>query len=103
MGFGRANVISQQPGQPPEQGMNFNYECSSPVRNSFGPDTYPARYGKNRFEVVVLLPEPGSDKTKECTLKADFKDYVYIRTGHGLAAAPLGGGPQTNVQDDEDQ
>lgn len=97
-GFGRANLISQQPGQPPQQGIDFNFGCGEPVRISFGPDTYPARYGKNPLEIVVQLPQPGSNKTKDCTLKVEMKDYVYVRTGHGLAAAPLGGGPPVPLQ-----
>ena len=97
-GFGRANLMSQQSGQPPEQGMDFNYGCGAPVRFSFGPDTYPARYGKNPLEVIVALPQPGSDKMHECTLKVTMQDYIYVRTGHGLAAAPLGGGPPVPVQ-----
>jgi hypothetical protein len=101
-GFGRANLISQQPGQPPEQGMNFNFGCSGPVRISFGPDTYPARYGKNQYEVVVQLPELGSDKMKDCTLRIQMENYVYVRTGHGLFAAPLAGGPQTQVNEGGD-
>lgn len=98
-GFGRANPISGQAGQPPEQGMNFNFSCSGPVRISFGPDTYPARFGKNPLVVVVRLPEPGSEKLRDCMLRVVMKDYVYMRTGHGLAAAPLGGGPQMSVRD----
>jgi|GEM_PF-6943241 len=102
-GFGRANLISQQPGNPPAQGMNFNFGCSGPVRVSFGPDTYPARYGKNQLEVIVQLPQLGSDKTKDCTLKIAMQNYVYVRTGHGLAAAPLGGGKPAPVAEDEQQ
>lgn len=96
-GFGRANLMSQDPNHPPEQGMDFSYGCSEPVRFSFGPDTYPARFGKNPLEVIVALPQPGSDKMHECTLKVTMQNYVYVRTGHGLAAAPLGGGAQMPV------
>jgi hypothetical protein len=48
-GYGHGNLISQQPGQPPKQGIDFEYSCSTPVRHTFAPETYPARYGKNRL------------------------------------------------------
>lgn len=100
VGFGRANLISQQPGQPQRQGMDFTFDCSEPVRISFGPDTYPARYGKNPLEVIVGMPEPGSTKVHECTLKVILHDYTYERTGHGLLAAPLSGGPPVPINDE---
>jgi hypothetical protein len=103
-GFGRADLFSKEPGVPPEQGMDFEFSCGQPVRDSMGPDMYPARYGKNRLEIVVGLPEMGSDKVHECTLKVEMKDYVYVRNGHGgLYEAPLNGGPQSPVQDDDQQ
>jgi hypothetical protein len=100
-GYGHGNLITNQPGQPPKQGMDFEYSCSTPVRHTFAPDTYPARYGKNNLEVVVLLPELGSDKGKECTLKIEMKDFVY-QGGRGgtLWSLPLGGGQPTQIQED---
>ena len=100
-GYGHGNLITNQPGQPPKQGMDFEYSCSTPVRHTFAPDTYPARYGKNNLEVVVLLPELGSDKGKECTLKIAMKDFVY-QGGRGgtLWSVPLAGGQPTQIQGD---
>ncbi len=63
-GYGHGNLMTGQPGAPPKQGMDFEYSCSTPVRHTFAPDTYPARYGKNNLEVVVLLPELGSEQGK---------------------------------------
>lgn len=100
-GYGHGNLITQQPGQPPKQGMDFEYSCGTPVRHTFAADTYPARYGKNNLEVVVLLPELGSEKEKECTLKIEMKDFVY-QGGRGgtLWAVPFAGGPPTRIQED---
>jgi hypothetical protein len=102
-GYGHGNLITGQPGQPPKQGMDFEYSCSTPVRHTFAPDTYPARYGKNNLEVVVLLPELGSEKEKECTLKIEMKDFVY-QGGRGgtLWSVPLAGGQPTQVQEGAD-
>ena len=101
-GFGHANLIAQQPGPPPKQGMDFDFGCSNPVRHTFQPDTYPARYGKNQYEVVVLLPKLGTDKGSECTLKIEMKDYTYQGgRGGALFSIPLAGGPQTPVQEED--
>jgi hypothetical protein len=99
-GYGHGNLITNQPGQPPKQGMDFEYSCSVPVRHTFAPDTYPARYGKNNLEVVVALPEMGTDKEKECTLKIEMKDFVY-QGGRGgtLWSVPLQGGQPTQIQE----
>lgn len=102
-GFGRANLFSQQPGDPPEQGFDFEFSCPEPVRTSFGPDTYTARYGKHPLDVIVQLPNMGTDKTMDCTLRIEKRDYIYVRTGHGLAGAPLNGGPQVPIQEEENQ
>ncbi len=80
--------------------MDFTFSCSEPVRISFGPDTYLARYGKNPLEVIVGMPQPGTTKLHECTLAVEMRDYIYVRTGHGLAAKPLGGGPPRPLQDE---
>ena len=100
-GYGHGNLITGQPGAPPKQGMDFEYSCSTPVRHTFAPDTYPARYGKNNLEVVVLLPEMGSTNEKECTLKIEMKDFVY-QGGKGgtLWSVPLAGGQPTQIQED---
>ncbi|MGC1873123.1 MAG: hypothetical protein WA700_19370 [Acidobacteriaceae bacterium] len=100
-GFGHGNLMTGQPGAPPKQGMDFEYSCSTPVRHTFAPDTYPARYGKNNLEVVVLLPEMGSTNQKECTLKIEMKDFVY-QGGRGgtLWSVPLAGGQPTQIQED---
>jgi hypothetical protein len=102
-GYGNGNLITQQPGQPPKQGMDFEYSCSTPVRHTFDPDTYMARYGKNNLEVVVLLPEMGSEKEKECILKIEMKDFVY-QGGRGgtLWSVPLAGGQPTQVHEGAD-
>ena len=99
-GFGHGNLISQQPGQPPKQGMDFEFECGSPVRHTFAPDTYPARYGKDKYEVVVLLPVLGTDKGSECKMKIEMKDFVYRGGRGGLYSVPLAGGPPTPVQEE---
>lgn len=102
-GYGHGNLITGQPGAPPKQGMDFEYSCSTPVRHTFAPDTYPARYGKNNLEVVVLLPELGTDKGKECTLKIEMKDFIYRGGPNGeLYSVPLNGGPPNPVQEGTD-
>lgn len=101
-GFGHANLIAQQPGRPAKQGMDFDFACGNPVRHTFLPDTYPARYGKNQYEVVVVLPVLGRDKGSECTLKIEMKDFVYQGgPGHRLFSIPLTGGEQTPVQEED--
>jgi hypothetical protein len=99
-GFGHANLIAQQPGHPPKQGMDFEFSCGSAIRHTYAPDTYPARYGKNQYEVVVLLPVLGTDKGTECKMKIEMKAFVYRGRGNQLLAVPLTGGPPTPVQED---
>jgi hypothetical protein len=102
-GFGRANLLQQQPGQPPKQGLDFTFNCTIPVRVSMGDDSYPARFNsKNQLEIIVALPVMGSDKMQECTLKAEMHDYTYRRgPGHALYTVPLSGGPETPIEDDD--
>ncbi|MGC1782163.1 MAG: hypothetical protein WA708_06570 [Acidobacteriaceae bacterium] len=99
-GYGHGNLFAQQPGRPPKQGMDFEYTCSNPIRHTFAPDTYPARYGKNPLEIIMLLPVPGSDKGSECKTKIEMKDFVYQGgRGGSLWSIPLAGGPPTPVQE----
>ena len=100
-GFGHGNLFAQQPGRPAKQGMDFEFSCSNPIHHTFAPDTYPARYGKNQYEVVVLLPVFGTDKGSECKMKIEMKDFMY-QGGRGdqLFSVPLAGGDQTPVQEE---
>lgn len=99
-GYGHGNLFAQQPGKPPKQGMDFEFSCSNPIRHTFAPDFYPARYGKNQYEIVVLVPVLGTDKGSECTMKVQMKDYIYQGRGPNLFTIPLAGGPETPVQED---
>lgn len=102
-GFGHANLFANEPGRPPKQGMDFNFSCSQPIRHTFMPDTYRARWGKNQYEVVVLLPVLGTDKGSECTMKIEMRNFVYQGGRGGLHTLPLDGGPPTPMQEDGQQ
>lgn len=67
------------------RGLDFNYECAYKVRNSFGYETYPARWKKPGQELVVLLPVFGqSGQFFTCHFHTDMKDFAYAQGKNGL-------------------
>ena len=73
-GEGRANLFENSEAH----GVDFSFECSEKVKDSFGFETYPARWKKPGQKLQVLLPKFG--KTGEfftCDFNTDVKTYVY--------------------------
>jgi hypothetical protein len=76
-GDGRANLFENGEAH----GVDFSYSCSDKLRDSFGYETYAARWKKPGQELVVLLPVFGKTNTFfTCDLKTDVKDFAYTRS-----------------------
>jgi hypothetical protein len=75
-GEGRANLFENGD----VHGIDFSYECDQKLKDSFGYETYPARWKKPGQQLTVLLPVFGKSNTYfTCTLKTDVKSYTYTR------------------------
>ncbi len=74
-GEGRANLFAN--GEV--RGVDFSFECSEKLRDSFGYETYPAKWKKPDQELTVLLPVFGKTGSYfTCNLKTAVKDFAYI-------------------------
>jgi hypothetical protein len=79
-GEGRANLFANSE----VHGLDFSFDCSEKLRDSFGHETYPAKWKKPGKELVVLLPVFGKANSYfTCDLKTDVKDFAYIRYNNG--------------------
>src|SRR5579875_1128192 len=75
-GEGRANLFENGEAH----GVDFSFDCSEKLKDSFGYETYPAKWKKPGKELVVLLPVFGqTGKYFTCDLKTDVKDFAYMR------------------------
>jgi hypothetical protein len=75
-GEGRANLFENGIAH----GVDFSFECDQKLKNSFGYETYPARWKKPGQELIVLLPVFGkSNAYFTCNFKTDVKNYTYTR------------------------
>jgi hypothetical protein len=84
-GEGRANLFEN--GEV--HGVDFSFDCSEKVKNSFGYETYPAKWKKPNQELTVLMPvfgKAGSFFT--CNIKTDVKDFAYLMRNGGLSSEP---------------
>jgi hypothetical protein len=78
-GDGRANLFENGEAH----GVDFTFDCTEKVKDSFGYETYPARWKKPGQELTVLMPvfgKTGSFFT--CNFKTDVKNFAYnMRNG----------------------
>jgi hypothetical protein len=80
-GEGRANLYEN--GEP--KGLDFRYHCDHRLMNSFGYETYLAKWKKPGVELQVLLPAGGG----KCDLRVDVKpDVVYVKHNGTLDEEP---------------
>ncbi len=84
-GEGRANLFENNE----VHGVDFVFDCSQKLKDSFGYETYPAKWKKPNKELVVLLPVFGeTGKYFTCDLNTDMKDYAYFRHNGNLESEP---------------
>lgn len=75
-GEGRANLFAN--GEV--HGIDFNFECSEKLKDSFGYETYPAKWKKPDRELIVLLPVFGKTGSYfTCDLHTDVKAFAYTK------------------------
>ena len=79
-GEGRANLFAN--GEV--HGVDFSFDCGQKIKDSFGYETYPAKWKKPGQELVVLMPVFGKTGAFfTCNFKTDVKNDAYItRNGH---------------------
>jgi hypothetical protein len=84
-GEGRANLFEEND----VHGVDFNYSCSEKLPNSFGYETYPARWKKQGKVLTVLVPVMGKVNTfNTCDLNVALRDTVYKRTNGKMGEEP---------------
>jgi hypothetical protein len=85
-GEGRANIFENGEAR----GADFTFDCSEKLKDSFGYDTYPAKWKKPGQELVVLLPVFGKTNAFfTCNFKTDVKDFAYLRRNGKLTSEPV--------------
>jgi hypothetical protein len=84
-GEGRANLFEGDD----VHGVDFNYSCSEKLPNSFGYETYPARWKKPGKVLTVLVPVMGKVNTfNTCDLNVALRDNVYKRNNGRMGEEP---------------
>lgn len=85
-GDGRANLFEN--GAP--LGVDFSFDCPQKLKDSFGFDTYPAKWKKKGEQLIVLFPVFGkSNAFFTCTLSTHLKDSAYfLQNGRLTSEAP---------------
>jgi hypothetical protein len=84
-GEGRANLFANGD----VHGIDFTFDCSQKLRNSFGYETYPARWKKPGQELVVLMPVFGKANAYwTCDFKTDVKDFAYLAHDGRIGSEP---------------
>ena len=85
-GEGRANLFENGEAR----GVDFNYACSNKLKNSFGYESYPAKWKKAGRELTVLLPVFGkSNSYCTCNLETDVKDFAYTARNGRMNSEPV--------------
>jgi hypothetical protein len=98
-GEGRANLFENGEAR----GIDFNFDCDQKLKDSFGYETYPARWHKPGKELTVLLPVFG--KTGQyftCNVKTDVKDFAYMEHNGRMSSEPVPEFKQWMVKHDYD-
>ncbi|HWZ52952.1 MAG TPA: hypothetical protein VNW54_15965 [Granulicella sp.] len=71
------------------RGVDFNFDCSRRLKNSFGFETYPAKWKKPHQELTVLLPVFGQNNAFfTCDLHTQVREDVYVLRHNGLTSEP---------------
>jgi hypothetical protein len=84
-GEGRGNLFEGDD----VHGVDFNYSCSEKLPNSFGYETYPAKWKKQGKVVMVLVPVMGKANTfNTCDLNVALRDNVYKRNNGKMGEEP---------------
>lgn len=84
-GDGRANLFEN--GEV--HAVDFSFDCNEKLKNSFGYETYPAKWKKPNQELTVLMPIFGkANAFFTCTFKTDVKDFAYAQRNGGLSSEP---------------
>jgi hypothetical protein len=61
-------------------GVDFTFDCDQKVKDSFGYETYPAKWKKPGQEITVLMPVFGKTGSYfTCTFKTDVKNFAYTK------------------------
>ncbi len=82
-GTGRANLFEN--GQP--KGFDFSFRCSQRLNDSWGYETYLARWKKPSAILEILMPVMGKpNATVACQLNVAMKDSMVYYTSNGLLA-----------------
>ncbi len=85
-GEGRANLFENGEAH----GVDFSFDCSEKLKDSFGYETYPAKWKKPGKELQVLLPKFGeTGKYFTCSLKTDVKDFAYAQHNGTMRSEPV--------------
>ncbi len=71
-GFGRGNVLG-----PPEKGIDFTYDCSTPFLNNGPAEFYQARWKKPDRQIEILMQRIGSDHLDKCQIDIAYKPAPY--------------------------
>lgn len=71
-GFGRGNILG-----PPLQGVDFTYNCSTPMLDNGRNEFYQARWKKQDRKLEILMQRIGSDHVDKCDLEVALKNVPY--------------------------
>jgi hypothetical protein len=82
--WGRGDLIAQS-----EQVFDYESTCGELFMVSHGDELYSARWKKQDRELEMLVSKMGTGKSEKCTLKADLKPFVYVRSDHGITTKPM--------------
>jgi hypothetical protein len=84
-GDGRLNLFAN--GEV--HGVDFSFDCPEKLKDSFGYETYPAKWKKQDKELTLLLPVFGKTGSYfTCTLKTDVKDFAYTMHDGKMSSEP---------------
>jgi hypothetical protein len=71
-GFGRGNIVG-----PPARGIDFTYDCGSPILNNGEREFYQARWKKQDLKLEILAQRIGSNHVDKCELDVAMKAEPY--------------------------
>jgi hypothetical protein len=70
-------------------GVDFTFDCPEKLKDSFGYQTFPAKWRRPDKELTVLLPVFGKTGSYfTCTFKTDVKTFAYTRHNGQLVSEP---------------
>lgn len=83
-GEGHGNLF--EGGDP--MGVDFQFDCDQKLQTSTGFETFPAKWKKPGFELVILQPQFGKPGYDTCRLKVIVRDFVYRSRNGNLVTQP---------------